>query len=578
MLRTLNEKNGEVRMALKLVIIGGVAGGATAAARARRLDEYAEIIVFERGEHISFANCGLPYYIGGVIQERKDLLVTTRESFMRRYRIDVRTQCEVLAIDRSNKEIEVRELHSGRSYRQAYDKLILAPGAEPVRPVIPGIGLEGVFHLRNIPDSDRIKEILDRRQPESAIVVGGGFIGLEMAENLVRRGVETTIVEMANQVMMPLDPEMAAIVHAHLRDQGVALELGQAVTAMERSDGDLVVSTSQDKRFRCQLIVSAVGIAPENKLAKEAGLALGPRGHICVDETMATSDPDIYAVGDAVEIKDLVTGYPLAVALAGPANKQGRIAADNAIGRKSVYKGALGTSIVKVFKLTIAGTGPNEKTLSRLRIPYQVSYTHGGSHASYYPGASLMAIKLLFSPETGKILGAQIVGEGGVDKRIDVLATAIHGNMTVFDLEELELAYAPPYSSAKDPVNMAGFVAANTLKGDMAVVHWNEFPSLQHNGAILIDLRSKMEIETAGAIPNSIHIPLDELRNRLDTLDKNAEYVPYCAVGMRGYLAHRILLQHGFKSRNLSGGYRTFVGAREQLMLESPDQKLWLAE
>ena len=565
-------------MDIRLVIVGGVAGGATAAARARRLNERAEIIVFERGEYISFANCGLPYYIGGIIQERKKLLVTTRDAFMRRYNVDVRIHCEVMAIDRTNKELEVRDGVSGETWKQPYDKLILSPGAEPIRPPIPGIQLDGVFHLRDIPDTDRIKATVDHRKPESAVVVGGGFIGLEMAENLVELGVKTTIVEMADQVMAPLDPEMAAMVHAQLRERGVVLELGHAVKSFATKDGKLLVSTEQGVQISCDMVISALGVAPETDLAKRAGLELGERGHIKVDAGMATSDPDIFAVGDAVEVKDVVTGFPVVIALAGPANKQARIAADNAMGRRSTYEGALGTSIVKVFKLAVATTGPNEKTLARLGVPYKVSYTHSGSHASYYPGASTMAIKLIFSPADGRILGAQIVGEEGVDKRIDVLATAIHGAMTVFDLEQLELAYAPPYSSAKDPLNIAGFVAANILKGDMDVALWKEYAGLHDNGAVLIDLRSKKEIETAGAIPGSLHIPLEELRSRVDTLDKNAEYILYCAVGMRGYLAHRILVQNGFKSRNLSGGYRTFSGAKEQIMREDPDLEWWLGE
>ena len=565
-------------MAPKLLIIGGVAGGATAAARARRINEHAQIILFERGAHISFANCGLPYYIGGVIENRADLLVTTRDSFMRRYHIDVRIGSQVLAIDRDSKHVLVRDLSSGTEYRESYDKIILAPGAEPIKPPIPGHDLEGIFYLRDIPDSDRIKTLIDANTPHTAIVVGGGFIGLEMAENLVHRGIRTTIVEMSEQVMAPLDPEMAALVHVHLRERGVSLELGQRVTAFVKKDNQIGIATDKGKELLGDMVISALGIRPENKLARDAGLALGPRGHIIVDATMRTNDPDIYAVGDAVEIQDLVTGQPTAIALAGPANKQGRVAADNALGRKSLYKGALGTSIVKVFDLTIASTGANEKQLVKRTIPFRVSYTHSGSHASYYPGAEPMAIKLLFAPGHGKLLGGQIVGSAGVDKRIDILATAIHGNMTVFDLEELELAYAPPYSSAKDPLNIAGFVAANTLRDDVEVVQWHELPSLSQEGAILLDLRSASEIETAGMLPGALHIPIDELRDALATLDRKKLYIPYCAVGMRGYLAHRILVQHGFRSKNLSGGYRTFLGAREEIMRESPEDALWLSE
>ncbi|MFH0958078.1 MAG: FAD-dependent oxidoreductase [Pseudomonadota bacterium] len=565
-------------MDTKLLIIGGVAGGATAAARARRLNERAKIIILERGEHISFANCGLPYYIGSVIKSRDSLLVTTPEDFQARYNVEVRTNSEVLTINANKQEILIRDINSGKSYIESYDTIILAPGAEPVKPPIPGVDLEGVFHLRDIPDSDRIKTVIGLKRVNSALVIGGGFIGLEMAENLVIRGIETTVLEMSNQVMAPLDTEMAAIVHAHLKYRGVNLALGQRVKSIVSQDGRLWVSTEQEKEFVCDIVISAIGVTPENRLAKEAGLKLGPRGHIQVDATMRTSNPHIYAVGDAVEIKDFVTGFPTAVALAGPANKQGRVAADNAMGRRSIYKGALGTSIVKVFDLAIASTGSNEKTLISRGIPYMVSYTHSGSHASYYPGSSPMAIKLIFSPGSGKILGAQIVGTDGVDKRIDVISTSIHAGMSVLDLEELELAYAPPFSSAKDPVNIAGFVASNILKGDMEVAHWHELAMLIKNGAVLIDLRGKEEIRAAGSIPDSIHIPLDDLREELPKIDKNKEYVPYCAVGMRGYLAHRILIQNGFKSRNLSGGYRTFVGAREEIMRESPEMKLWLSE
>ena len=565
-------------MDTKLLIIGGVAGGATAAARARRLNERAKIIILERGEHISFANCGLPYYIGGVIKYRDNLLVTTPEDFQARYDVEVRINSEVLSIATDKREIVIRDSKSGRSYTESYDTIILAPGAEPVMPPIPGVDLDGVFHLRDIPDSDKIKQVIGLKKTTSAVVVGGGFIGLEMAENLVIRGIETIVLEMGNQVMAPLDTEMAAIVHAHLKYRGVNLALGQRVKSIVSKDGRLWVSTEQGKEFGCDLVISAIGVTPENRLANEAGLKLGPRGHIQVDATMRTSNPHIYAVGDAVEIKDFVTGFPTAVALAGPANKQGRVAADNAMGRRSIYRGALGTSIVKVFDLAIASTGSNEKTLVRQGIPFMASYTHSGSHASYYPGSSPMAIKLIFSPSSGNILGAQIVGSDGVDKRIDVLATAIHAGMTVLDLEELELAYAPPFSSAKDPVNMAGFVASNILKGDMDVAHWHELAALIQSGAVLLDLRGEEEIRAAGAIPDSIHIPLDKLREELPNLERNKEYIPYCAVGMRGYLAHRILIQNGFNSRNLSGGYRTFVGAREEIMRESPEMKLWLSE
>ncbi len=548
-------------MGIKLVIIGGVAGGATAAARARRVSEEAEIIVLERGEYISFANCGLPYYIGNVIKKRDDLLLATPEEFKERHRIEVRVFSEVVDIDDKKKSVKIKHIHTGEIYEESYDKLILSPGAEPIKPPLEGIDLENIFHLRNIPDSDRIKHMVDSKKPRNAVVVGGGFIGLEMAENLVDRGVNTTIVEMLDQVMPSLDWEMASIVHKHLREKKVALDLENGVKAFSKADGQIVVSTQKGKQIECDMVLLSVGIRPENKLAKQAGLKIGNTGGIWVDSTMKTSDPDIYAVGDAVEVRDLVTGFPTLTALAGPANKQARIAADNALGRKSVFRGTIGTSIVKVFDISVASTGANEKFLNKHDIPHLVSYTHSGSHAGYYPGATNTSIKLIFSPAEGKILGAQIIGKKGVDKRIDILATAIRAQMTVFDLEELELAYAPPYSSAKDPVNIAGFVASNILKNDMEIAHWDEISELMNQGAVLLDLRTKFELKHSGKIDGALHIPIDELRNRLSELDKQKEYVPFCAVGYRGYLGHRILVQNGFKSRNLSGGFITYKTA-----------------
>ncbi len=565
-------------MTTKLLIIGGVAGGATAAARARRLDEHAEIILFERGEHISFANCGLPYYIGEVIKDREDLFVTTPEAFRDRYNIDIRIFSEVVAIDTKNKHIEAKNLKTGERYRETYDKIILSPGAEPVKPPFRGVDLDGIFNLRTVPDSDRIKAHVDNEKPQSAVIVGGGFIGLEMAENLVHRGVNTTIVEMLDQVMAPLDLEMAAMVHAHLKEKGVACELGQSVQSFSKKGNRIIVSTDKGHEIACDLVILSIGIKPENRLARGAGLQIGERGGIKVDATMRTSDPDIYAVGDAVEIKDFVTGLPTVTALAGPANKQGRIAADNALGRRSIFKGTTGTTVVQVFDLTVASTGATEKVLKQHNIPHLVSHTHSGSHASYYPGATTMAIKLIFSPSSGKILGGQIVGMEGVDKRIDVLATVIRGAMTVYDLEELELAYAPPYSSAKDPVNIAGFVAANILKGDLEIINWNQIGDLDRDRDALIDLRNTDELDTSGVIKGALHIPLNELRKRLPELDKEKNYVPFCAVGLRSYIGHRILVQNGFRSRGLSGGYKTYLGAKETIMKESPLTRLWLSE
>jgi len=548
-------------MSIKLLIIGGVAGGATAAARARRLDEHAEIILFERGEYISFANCGLPYYIGNVIQNRENLLVTTAEAFKARYNIDVRLFTEVLSIDRVNKKVRAKDIMTCRIYEETYDRIILSPGAEPVRPAIKGVDLDNIFCLRNIPDSDLIKARADAESPESAVVVGGGFIGLEMAENLVRRGVKTTIIEMLDQVMPALDYEMSVLVRDHLEARGVDCYLGEGVKGFSEKEGHIIVHTEKDRNIECSMVVLSVGVKPENRLAREAGLAIGHRGGIKVNAAMRTSDPDIYAVGDAVEIRDFISGQPVMTALAGPANKQGRVAADNAMGGKSLFKGTIGTSVVKIFDLTVASTGASEKALRHGNIPCLVSYTHSNSHASYYPDARMMAVKLMFLPSNGRILGAQIIGMEGVDKRIDVLATAIKGSMTVFDLEELELAYAPPYSSAKDPVNVAGFVASNLLKGDVRNISWSEIEDLDPEKDVLIDLRDKREINETGNIPGSLHIPVNELRKRLNKLDRDKKYILYCAVGLRGYIGHRIMVQNGFKSRNLSGGYRTYMTA-----------------
>ena len=552
-------------MPTRLLIIGGVAGGATAAARARRIDEHAEIILFERGEYISFANCGLPYYIGEVIKERDELLLTTPRDFKDLYNIDVRVQSEVVAIDRQNQILRVKDIRNGNICTEVYDKLILSPGAEPFIPPVEGIGSERFFYLRNVPDSDRIKSYVDTHKPNAAVIVGGGFIGLEMAENLVERGVKTTVIEMLDQVMPPLDYEMAAIIHTHLEGKGVICDLGNKVQSFSRQDGRITVVTSKGNTIPCDMVIISAGIRPESKLAKDAGLAIGDRGGIRVDATMRTDDPHIYAVGDAAEVRDFVTGLPTMTPLAGPANKQGRIAADNALGRKSVFRGTLGTSVVKIFDLTVASTGASEKLLRGHGIPYLTSYTHSGSHAFYYPGATMMAIKLIFSPADGKILGVQIVGSDGVDKRTDVIATAIRGRMTVFDLEELELAYAPPYGAAKDPVNVAGFVAANMLKSDTETINWDEIGDIDPDKDLLIDLRYKEELEEFGTIRGALHIPVDQLRAKLPELDRDKNYILFCAVGFRGYLGHRILVQNGFKSRNLSGGYDLY-----SIVMEKP--------
>ena len=543
---------------MKYLIIGGVAGGATVAARLRRMDEKAEIILFERGEFVSYANCGLPYYIGGTITDRSDLFVQTKAGFTKRFCVDVRVRHEVLSIDSAQKLVRVVDLLSGKEYDERYDKLVLSPGAEPLRPAIEGIDSDKIFTLRSVPDTDKIKTYIQRRKVKRAVIVGGGFIGLEMAENLYMAGAEVFIVEMADQVMAPVDYSMAAIVHQHLLSKGIHLMLGNGVTRFEDRDEELCVSLSDGKQLVADMALLSIGIRPENQLAKSAGLQLGERGGIVVNDYMQTSDPDIYALGDAAEIKNLVTGKPVMIPLAGPANKQGRIVANNIVfGNKSVYRGAMGTSIAKVFDLTVAAVGMNAKQLKKANIPYMESYTHGASHAGYYPGGAMLSVKILFEPDNGRLLGAQVVGQKGVDKRIEMLAQTIQRAGTVYDLAELEHAYAPPYASAKDPVNMAGFVAENILQGLCRIITWREVSSLGEH-VLKIDVRTPKEYQ-AGTIPGFVNIPLDELRNHLDELPKERPIVVTCAVGLRGYLASRILLQHGFTDvRNLSGGYRTW--------------------
>lgn len=541
----------------KIVIVGGVAGGATAAARLRRLDEHAEIIMFERGEHISYANCGLPYYIGGVIPKRQSLLVQTAQGMSTRFRLDIRTEQEVTAIDRDRHIVSVRNVKTGEQYEEAYDTLILSPGAKPIVPPIEGLKeAKRTFTLRSIPDTDRIKRHVDETSPERAVIVGGGFIGLEMADNLAHRGIAVTVIEMADQVMAPLDPEMAAIVHHHLRDKGIELILGDGVNAF-RDEGRSVVLAS-GRVLPTDMTILSIGVRPENELARSAGLALGERGGILVDEYLRTEDPDIWAIGDAIEVKDYIHGTPAMVPLAWPANRQGRLVADNICGKGQPYRGTLGTAVAKVFDLTVAAAGSNAKTLRKLGVPYESVHIHPASHAGYYPGGSPISLKLTFHPETGAIYGVQGVGKQGVDKRIDVVATAIKGNLTVHDLPDLELAYAPPYSSAKDPVNMLGYVASHVVDGEVKVVHYDQIDRMVRDGACLIDVRESAERE-AGYIEGSIHIPLGDLRSRLDELPQDRPIVVSCQVGLRGYLATRILDQHGFESMNLSGGYKTYA-------------------
>lgn len=543
---------------MKLLIVGGVAGGASAAARARRLAEDAEIILFERGPDISFANCGLPYYVGGEIAERGKLLIITPERLRARFNIDVRVRTSVEKIDRATKTVHVKDLATGRETTETYDKLILAPGAAPLRPPLPGLDLPGIYTLRNLADVDRIKQRVDAGVRQ-AVVIGAGFIGLELVENFVRRGVVTTVVELQDQVLPPFDKEMTTPIAQELASKGVSLLLGQSAEAFEASPDGLVVRLKSGQRLPAQLVILGVGVRPENQLAVDAGLEVGPRGGIRVNEQLQTSDPDIYAVGDAIEVKDFVLGGPTQVPLAGPANRQGRLAADHIFGRSVRYRGTQGTAIVRVFDRTAAMTGASEKTLKRSQRPFRKIYIHPANHAGYFPGAEGMTLKLLFDPAGGKILGAQAVGGAGVDKRIDVLAVAIQAGMTVFDLEEMELAYSPQYGSAKDPINMAGFVAAGLLRGDHPQANVEEILALPANQRpILLDVRTPQEF-AGGHLPGAINIPVDDLRGLLAGLPSDRDLAVYCQVGQRGYLATRILLQAGHKAVNLGGGYRTYL-------------------
>lgn len=550
---------------MKYLIIGGVAGGATVAARLRRMSEGAEIVLFERGKYVSYANCGLPYYIGDTIRNRNKLFVQTAKGFTDRFRIDIRTEQEVVAIAAAAKQVEVKNLATGETYTESYDKLVLSPGAEPLRPGIEGIGSNRIFTLRNVPDTDAIKNYTNMEKPKHAVVVGGGFIGLEMAENLHQLGIHVAVVEMANQVMAPLDYSMAAIVHQHLAEKGVELQLEDGVLRFEETAGGITVHLKSGRQIPTDMVLLSIGVRPETKLAKEAGLALGVLGGITVDEYMQTSDPDIYALGDAVEVRHLVTGKPALIPLAGPANKQGRIVADNIVfGNKATYPGTMGTSIAKVFDLTVAAAGAAAKLLKRENIAYQESYTHSASHAGYYPGAVPLSLKIVFAPDNGQLLGAQIVGFGGVDKRIEMLAQVIQRKGTIADLIALEHAYAPPYSAAKDPVNMAGYVAENILLGKAKVIHWHEIATLGKD-TLLVDVRTADEY-SLGTLPGAINIPVDALRSRLEELPKERPIVVSCAVGLRGYLAYRILVQNGYTDvRNLSGGYKTWSVATAKI-------------
>jgi NADPH-dependent 2,4-dienoyl-CoA reductase/sulfur reductase-like enzyme/rhodanese-related sulfurtransferase len=552
---------------VKVIIVGGVAGGASCAARLRRLDEKAEIIMLERGPYVSYANCGLPYHIGGVIENEASLLVATEQMFRGMFAIDVRSRCEVVSISPQEKTVELKNHVTGEVTTESYGKLVLSPGAAPIRPPLPGIDLPGIFSVRTVPDARDIRQWIERGgsdlaeehtstgfqpldKPKRAVVVGGGYIGLEMAENLVHRGLDVTLVEMLDQVMAPLDPECARLVERHLEKNGVRLALNDAVAGFKQAPtGSLEVLVKSGKSYPADIVILAIGVRPETSLAKMAGLTIGERGGIRVDEQMCTSDPDIFAVGDAVEVKDFVTGEWSLIPLAGPANRQGRIVADVIAGRNSRFRGTQGTSVIGIFGATVATTGVNEKLLTRLnQKDYEKVYLFPNSHAGYYPGARTIVLKVIFRKSDGRLLGAQGLGMDGVEKRIDALAMAIQMGATVYDLEEAELCYAPPYGSAKDPVNFAGMVSANVLRGDMPVIHWDSL-----GNGFLLDVRNPPELAVE-SVPNALNIPLPELRARLSELPRDREINIICRSAGRAYYATRILLQNGFKVRNISGG------------------------
>lgn len=554
---------------MKVVIVGGVAGGATAAARIRRLDENAEITIFEKSGYISYANCGLPYYIGGEISDREELTLQTPESFNARFRVDVKVRHEVVAINPDRKTVTVRNLSGGEVFEEKYDKLVLSMGAKPIRPNLPGIDDERIFTVRNVEDTFRIKDYIDATKPERAVVIGGGFIGIEMAENLRRLGTEVTLVEAAPQLMAPFDGDMAAFIHAEVRAAGVKLVLGGMVDGFESNGKSLGVRLKDGDTISCDMAVLAIGVAPDTALAKDAGFELGIKGSIVVNERMETSVPDVYAVGDAVQIKNFVTGKPALISLAGPANKQARIAADNICGKDSRYNGAQGSSVIKVFRLTAAATGINERTAKSEGIDADKVILSPMNHAGYYPGGKIMTMKVVFEKRTYRLLGAQIVGFDGVDKRIDVLATAIRAGMKVTDLTELDLAYAPPYSSAKDPVNMAGFMAENIRDGLVGQWYYDDEPTLPRDGSVtLLDVRTAEEFAT-GNINGFVNIPVDELRERAGELDKDKPVYVICQSGLRSYIAARILAGRGFEVYNFAGGYRFYAAVvRDKLFAE----------
>ncbi|MBN9648317.1 CoA-disulfide reductase [Terrisporobacter glycolicus] len=548
-------------MSKKIIIVGGVAGGASTAARLRRLDEHANIIMFEKGEYISFANCGLPYHIGGTISEREKLIVTSVESMSNKFNIDIRNFSEVVKIDKKNKTVTVKNHKTNEIYEENYDNLVLSPGASPIKPPISGIDdCDNLFILRNIPDTDKIKNFINENKPKHVTVVGGGFIGLEMLENLYDLGLNLTLVEASEQVMAPLDIEMASIIHEHIVDKGIQVILKDGVNSFENNGKKIVLASG--KEINTDMIILSIGVKPETNIAKECGLKLNQRGAIVVDKYMKTSDNNIYALGDAVEIMDFVNKKPTMIPLAWPANRQGRIVADNICGKKSEYKGSLGSSVAKVFDYTVATTGNNEKTLKKLGINYEVIHIHPSSSASYYPGAFPISYKMTFDPKDGKIFGAQGVGINGVEKRIDIIATAIKGNLNIYDLQDVEVCYAPPYNSAKDPVNMLGYYAENIIKKNVNVIQWYEVDKLDNNNSIILDIREEFELAT-GVIENSINIPLTVLRHRLNEIPKNKMIYVTCQVGLRGYIACRILSQNGFDCANIDGGIKTYLAVKK---------------
>lgn len=543
-------------MSKKVIVVGGVAGGASTAARLRRLEEDFEIIMFEKGEYISFANCGLPYYIGEVITEREKLIVQTVEAMSDKFNMDIRNLSEVIEIDKENKKVTVKNHKTGETYDESYDVLVLSPGASPIKPPISGINdCNNLFTLRNIPDTDKIKAYVDKDSTKNAVVIGGGFIGIEMAENLVERGIDVTLVEASSQVMAPLDVEMVSTIHEHLIDNGINLILDDGVK--EFKNNGKIVALNSGKEIETDLIILSIGVRPETSIAKDAGLKLNERGAIVVDEYMKTSDENIYALGDAVEILDFVNKKPTMIPLAWPANRQGRLVADNICGKNIKYKGTLGSSVAKIFDYTVATTGNNEKILKRLGIDYEVVHIHPNSSAGYYPGAFPIAYKMIFDKKTGKIYGAQGVGIKGVEKRIDILATAIKANLTVFDLQDVEPCYAPPYNSAKDPVNMLGYYASNIIEGDIKTIQYHEVDEVLDRGDIVLDVRDEFELAT-GMIEGSINIPLGSLRKRINELPQDKTIYVTCQVGLRGYIACRILTQRGYRCFNIDGGIKTY--------------------